>query len=91
MSKKKKKSYLTQAQKYDLLSTAKDALFEVITIKKYSWGYENWCTLMELMNACEYSKMQNIVSNFRNSKNKRYALELINDIIKLSCELHIAC
>ena len=86
-----KKLYLTQAQKYDMLNAAKDALFNVVNLKKYTWGYENWCTLMEYINAGFYHKMKGVISGFRNTKNKRYALELIDDIIRLSNELHIAC
>ena len=75
---------LTEAQRYDMLEQAKDSLFELIHIKKWSWGYEAWCDLLFMLQAERWDSMESKIRTFRNTKNSRLALEIIADIREFS-------
>lgn len=71
---------MSAEQRFELLQTAKDGVFKIITFNKYRWGYENWVTMTSAMALGDYKAIHNIISGFRSSQSKKSALALIEEI-----------
>lgn len=88
MSKKRQKT-MSERQTYAVLESARDALIHVVNRQKFAWGYDNWARIHELTSVKLYSETQKLVRTFKPSDSKKYALQLLDDIIRYSRRLHL--
>lgn len=75
---------------YDAQQAAKDRLFAIITFMKYRWGYDTWEDITYHIAISRYDVVKEIISKQRNSRNKRDALELCEEIEDLDLRLELA-
>lgn len=76
---------MSEEDRYSALSMAKDAFFALITDKKSynldgSWSYKDWVDFTANIRDSKYEDCRERISEFRNSRSKRDAIALLDDI-----------
>lgn len=80
---------MDEETRYNALSVAKDAFFDLITEKKSykeggSWSYKDWVDFTTHIRNSEYEECRERINTFRDSRAKRDAIALLDDIKFLS-------
>ena len=80
---------MSEENRYSALNTAKDAFFALVTEKKSynpdgSWSYKDWVDFTTHIRNSEYEECRERINTFRDSRAKRDAIALLDDIKFLS-------
>lgn len=81
--------HMTEKVRYLALTRAKDAFFELISEKKSynpdgSWSYKDWADFTMNIRNGNYELCRTRINEFRNSRAKRDAITLLDDIKMLA-------